>query len=127
MGAYELNITSHDNNVTLVASGSEVELALSTQKQLLDAGINSKVVSMPCQELFDQQSDEYKNKILEPNNLIVSIEAGSVMCWYKYLKKNDIAVGIDKFGASAPHNEIFDKMDLTSTKIVSIIQKKLRD
>ena len=82
---------------------------------------------MPCQELFDQQSDEYKNKILEPNNLIVSIEAGSVMCWYKYLKKNDIAVGIDKFGASAPHNEIFDKMDLTSTKIVSIIQKKLRD
>ena len=127
MGAYELNITSHDNKVTLVASGSEVELALSTQNQLLDAGINSKVVSMPCQELFDQQSDEYKNKILEPNNLIVSIEAGSVMCWYKYLKKNDIAVGIDKFGASAPHNEIFDKMDLTSTKIVSIIQKKLRD
>ena len=127
MGAYELNITSHDNKVTLVASGSEVELALSTQNQLLDAGINSKVVSMPCQELFDQQSDEYKNKILEPNNLIVSIEAGSVMCWYKYLKKNDIAVGIDQFGASAPHNEIFDKMDLTSTKIVSIIQKKLRD
>ena len=127
MGAYELNITSHDNKVTLVASGSEVELALSTQNQLLDAGINSKVVSMPCQELFDQQSDEYKNKILEPNNLIVSIEAGSVMCWYKYLKKNDIAVGIDKFGASAPHKEIFDKMDLTSTKIVSIIQKKLRD
>ena len=63
MGAYELNITSHDNKVTLVASGSQVELALSTQKQLLDAGINSKVVSMPCQELFDQQSDEYKNKI----------------------------------------------------------------
>ncbi len=127
MGAYELNITSHDNKVTLVASGSEVELALSTQNQLLDAGINSKVVSMPCQELFDQQSDEYKNKILEPNNLIVSIEAGSVMCWYKYLKKNDIAFGIDKFGASAPHNDIFDKMGLTSTKIVSIIQKKLRD
>ena len=63
MGAYELNITSHDNKVTLVASGSEVELALSTQELLKSSGIESKVVSMPCQELFDKQSEEYKDKI----------------------------------------------------------------
>ena len=62
LGAYELNISSHDNNVTMIASGSEVELALSTQDLLKSSGIESKVVSMPCQELFDIQSEEYKNK-----------------------------------------------------------------
>ena len=58
MGAYELNVTSHDNNVTIIASGSEVSLALSTQELLKELDVNSKVVSMPCQELFDQQSNE---------------------------------------------------------------------
>ena len=112
---------------TLVASGSEVDLALSVQNQLLSLNINSKVVSMPCQELFDKQNDEYKNKILEPENLIVSLEAGSISCWYKYLKKNDIGIGIEKFGKSAPYKEIFDNMDLTSEKIVTLIQEKLRN
>ena len=126
LGAYEVNISSHDNKVTIIASGSEVELALSTQEQLKGLGIESKVVSMPCQELFDQQSEEYKNKILERDNLIVSVEAGTVCCWHKYLKKDDIAIGIDKFGKSAPYKEIYEEMNLTSLKIASIIQKKLR-
>ena len=126
MGAYELNITSHDNKVTLVASGSEVELALSTQELLKSSGIDSKVVSMPCQELFDKQSEEYKDKILEKDNLIVSIEAGTVSCWHKYLKKDDVAIGIDEFGKSAPYKEIYEEMNLTSNKMASLIQKKLR-
>ena len=94
MGAYEVNISSHDNKVTMIASGSEVDLALSTQEVLKGVGIESKVVSMPCQELFDGQSEEYKNKILEDDSLIVSIEAGTVSCWHKYLKKGDLAIGI---------------------------------
>ena len=126
LGAYELNISSHDNNVTIIASGSEVELALSTQDLLKTSGIESKVVSMPCQELFDIQSEEYKNKILENDSLIVSIEAGTVSCWQKYLKKEDISIGIDEFGKSAPYKEIYEKMNLTPNKIASIIQKKLR-
>ena len=81
---------------------------------------------MPCQELFDQQSNEYKNKILEKDSLIVSLEAGSLSCWYKYLKKDDIALGIEKFGKSAPYKEIYEDMNLTSNKIASIIQEKLR-
>ena len=101
-------------------------MALSTQEQLKELGIESKVVSMPCQELFDQQSEEYKSKILEDDNLIVSVEAGTVCCWHKYLKKDDIAIGIDKFGKSAPYKEIYEEMNLTSLKIASIIQKKLR-
>ena len=125
-GAYEINITSHDNKVTIIASGSEVDLALATQEFLKELGVDSKVVSMPCQELFDQQDDDYKNKILENDKLIVSIEAGSVVCWYKYLKKDDVAIGIDKFGKSAPYKEIFEEMNLTSSKIASLIQKKLR-
>ncbi len=125
MGAYEVNISSHDNKVTIVASGSEVDLALATQELLKNLGVDSKVVSMPCQELFDEQDEDYKNKILE-NNLIVSIEAGSINCWHKYLKKDDVAIGIDKFGKSAPYKEIYDDMNLTSEKIASIIQNKLR-
>ncbi len=126
MGAYEVNISSHDNKVTMIASGSEVDLALSTQEVLKGVGIESKVVSMPCQELFDGQSEEYKNKILEDDSLIVSIEAGTVSCWHKYLKKGDLAIGIDQFGKSAPYKEIYEYMNLTSSKIASLIQKKLR-
>ena len=74
-GAYEINITSHDNKVTIIASGSEVHTALETQQLLKELGIESKVISMPCQELFDQQDNDYKNKILENDQLIVSIEA----------------------------------------------------
>ena len=108
LGAYELNISSHDNLVTILASGSEVEIALAVQSELKNLNIESKVVSVPCQELFDIQSEEYKNKILEPNNLIVSIEAGSTSCWYKYTGKNGKAIGINTFGKSAPYKLIFE-------------------
>ena len=128
LGAYVINITSHDNKITLVASGSEVELAIEIQNRLKDLSLESKVVSMPCQEFFDSQSEEYKKKILEPNNLIVSIEAGSSLTWHKYLDpKKDLAIGINNFGKSAPYKEIFNNMNLTSDKIISLIQKKMRD
>ena len=126
LGAFEISLTSHDNKVTIVASGSEVDLAIETQNQLKLMNIESKVVSMPCQELFDEQSDDYKNRTLEPNNLIVTIEAGSVQCWQKYLKNGGISIGIDKFGKSAPYKEIFNEMELTSDKITALIQEKLR-
>ena len=126
LGAYEINLTSHANKVTLVASGSEVDIAIETQNLLKQMGIESKVVSMPCQELFDKQNEDYKNKILEPGNLIVTIEAGSVQSWQKYIGKDGISVGIDKFGKSAPYKEIFHDLNLTSNKITSLIQEKLR-
>ena len=109
-----------------MASGSEVDIALETQDLLKQMNIESKVVSMPCQELFDKQNEDYKNKILEPGNLIVTIEAGSVQSWQKYIGKNGISLGIDKFGKSAPYKEIFHDLNLTSNKITSLIQAKLR-
>ncbi len=126
MGAYQLKITSHDNKLTILASGSEVSLALEVQEQLKNANIDSKVVSVPCKELFDIQSEEYKNKILEPNNLIVSIEAGTDVTWNKFLKKDDLAFSISSFGKSGPYKKLFENYNLTSEKIVSKIQKKLR-
>ena len=125
-GAYQVNITSHDYKLILIASGSEVEIALEAQKKLKNINIESKVVSMPCQELFDLQSDEYKNKILDEDCLKITIEAGSTSCWGKYLNNNSKSIGIDSFGASAPYKEVYEHFNLTSDKIALLAQEILR-
>ena len=125
-GAYTINITSHESNVTLVASGTEVELALKVQEKLRDNNIHSKVISMPCMELFDKQSEDYKKDLMEENSLVVTLEAGSVTHWQKYTKDKDLNIGIDQFGESAPYKEVYDHFDLTEDKITNLIQKKLR-
>ena len=126
-GAYTVNITSHESKVTLVASGTEVELALRVQDKLKDNGIHSKVVSMPCMELFDKQPEEYRKDILEENSLIVTIEAGSISSWQKYVKNSGLNVGIDKFGESAPYKELYKHFKLSEEDITNFIQKKLRE
>jgi transketolase len=126
LGAYEVKITSHDNKIILIASGSEVELALNTQKQLKENNIESKVVSMPCQELFNNQSKEYKEKILDKDSIVITIEAGGVSSWKKYTDKRGLNLGIDSFGESAPYKKVYDHFNLTSDKIVNLIQKILR-
>ena len=126
-GAYTVNLTSHDSKVTLVASGTEVELALKVQDKLKENNIDSKVVSMPCMELFDQQPDEYRKDILEENSLIVTLEAGSIMSWQKYIKGKGINLGIDRFGESAPYKEIYKHFKLSEEDILNFIQKKLRE
>ena len=125
-GAYIVNVTSHDNNIILLASGSEVSLALEVQQQLKNSNIHSKVVSMPCQELFDKQSIEYKKKVLDENSIIVSLEAGSVNSWHKYAGKDGLTIGLDVFGESAPQKKLFEHFNLTSEKIVNLVQKILR-
>ena len=125
-GAYEVKITSGNSEVTLVASGSEVELALETQNLLKENNIESKVVSMPCQEIFDIQTEGYKKEILELGSLIVTMEAGSVSCWSKYMGNKGISLGIDKFGESAPYKEVYNHFDLTGKKIADLIKKTLR-
>jgi transketolase len=126
-GAYVVNITSHDNKVTLIASGSEVELALNVQNELKKNNVHSKVVSMLCQELFDKQSNDFKKDILDEDSLIVTIEAGNVSSWKKYLGKKGISLGIDRFGKSAPYKKIYDHLNLSVEKILANIQNKLRE
>ena len=126
LGAYQVKITSHDSKVTLVASGSEVELALNIQEQLKANNIESKVISMPCQELFDVQSKEYRDEILDKESLIITIEAGGIQAWKKYIGNKGLSLGIKNFGESAPYKDVYDHFDLTSDKIVNLIQKILR-
>ena len=126
-GAYTVNLTSHESKVTLVASGTEVELALKVQEKLKENNIHSKVVSMPCMELFDKQPDEYRKDILEENSLIVTLEAGSIMSWQKYIKDKGINLGIDNFGESAPYKEVYKHFKLSEEDITNFIQKKLRE
>ena len=126
-GAYVVNLTSHESNVTLVASGTELELALKVQDKLKENNIHSKVVSMPCMELFDKQTEDYRKDILEENSLIITLEAGSVMSWQKYIKNRGLNLGIDKFGESAPYKEVYKHFKLSEEDITNFIQKKLRE
>jgi transketolase len=126
-GAYVVNITSHESNVTLVASGTEVELALKVQEKLKENNIHSKVVSMPCMELFDKQPKDFCNDIIEENSLVFTLEAGSVMSWQKYIKNKGMNIGIDQFGESAPYKEVYAHFGLSEEKITDFIQKKLRE
>jgi transketolase len=126
-GAYEVSITSHESNVTLVASGTEVELALKVQDKLEENNIHSKVVSMPCMELFDKQPEKYKRDLIEEDSLVVTLEAGSISSWQKYIKNKGLNLGIDQFGESAPYKEVYDHFNLTEEKVTNFIQKKLRE
>ena len=125
-GAYVVKMTSHNSKVTLVASGSEVELALDVHDELKKNDIESKVISMPCQELFDKQSDDFKKDILEEESLIVTIEAGNDSSWEKYLGVKGISLGINRFGESAPYKKVYEHLNLSAEKIVLAIQEKLR-
>ena len=126
-GAYVVKITSHESKVTIVASGTEVELALKVQEKLKENNIHSKVVSMPCMELFDMQPENYRNDIIEQNSLVVTLEAGSIISWQKYVKGKGLNLGIDQFGESAPYKEVYNHFDLSEEKITNFIQKKLRE
>ena len=126
-GAYTINLTSYESKVTIIASGTEVDLALNVQKKLRENNVHSKVVSMPCMEIFDKQTDDYRKDILEENSLIVTLEAGSIMSWQKYIKNNGLSLGIDKFGESAPYKEVYNHFKLSEESVTDFIQKKLRE
>jgi len=126
LGAYEVLRTNKKINLTILASGSEVNLALEVSHKLAKDKIYSKVISMPCMELFELQSKSYKNKILEETKFKISIEAGSSDCWKKYLGDNGIAFGIDEFGKSAPYKDIYKYFGLESTNIKNITKKIIK-
>ena len=123
LGAYEVMRTSKKIKLTILASGSEVNLAIETSHKLAKDRIYSKVISVPCMNLFDLQSNSYKNKILNETKYKISIEAGSSNYWKKYVGDNGEIFGIDEFGKSAPYKDIYKYFGLTSTKIISKSKK----
>ena len=125
-GAYEVLRTNKKINLTILATGSEVNLAINTSHKLAKDKIYSKVISMPCQEIFEKQSRKYKNKILNETKLKISIEAGSTENWKKYVGSNGLTFGIDEFGKSAPYKDIFKHFKLTPENIFNKIKKKMR-
>ena len=82
---------------------------------------------MPCMELFDKQPKDFCNDIIEQDSLIVTLEAGSIMSWQKYVKDKGMNIGIDRFGESAPYKEVYQHFSLSEENIVGFIQKKLRE
>ena len=124
-GAYEVLRTGNNISVTIIATGSETSLASDICHKLATENIYSKVISMPCQELFDQQSENYKNKILGETKLVVSIEASETHYWKKYTGVNGLNFGINDFGKSAPYKEIYNHFELNSESIAKRIKEKL--
>ncbi|AEA81905.1 transketolase [Candidatus Pelagibacter sp. IMCC9063] len=126
-GAYEIYRSNPEINLTIIATGSEVEIAVEASQQLTKENIHSKVVSMPCQELFEQQESSYKKNLLEETTAKISIEAASTMGWKKYTGNQGVELGIDTFGKSAPYKKIYEHFKLTSNNIIQqakkIIQK----
>ena len=82
---------------------------------------------MPCMELFDKQPEDFRNDIIEKNSLVVTLEAGSVISWQKYIKNKGVNIGIDQFGESAPYKDVYNHFGLSEEKITNFIQKKLRE
>ena len=126
LGAYEVLRTNKKIGLTILATGSEVNLAIETSHKLAKDRIYSKVISMPCLDLFDQQSKAYKKKILGETKNKISIEAASTDCWKKYIGTNGLSFGIDDFGKSAPYKDIYKHFGLTVTNIATQSKKLVR-
>ncbi len=125
-GAYSIKAAENEKRVVLVATGSEVSLAVDVAAQLEAKGVGAEVVSMPCTELFDAQSDDYKSELLGGSRILrVSIEAGTTFGWERYTGLNGLRFGIDSFGASAPINDLFEHFGLTADAITPQIIAKL--
>ena len=122
-GAYILKNTDTSPDALILASGSEVKLALEAAETLAKDGIAARVISMPSWELFDAQTKEYKNSIL-PENVTarVAIEAGATQGWHKYVGMNGKVIGLDHFGASAPINDLFTNFGITADAVVQAVR-----
>jgi transketolase len=123
-GAYALDSTGKD--LIILATGSEVSIALKAAEELKAAGIGASVVSMPSFRIFDEQTAEYKSSLLPEATPKIAIEAGATMGWYKYIGHNGMAIGIDHFGASAPGHIVLEKFGISVSNIVEQAKKLLK-
>ncbi|XP_011860486.1 PREDICTED: transketolase-2, chloroplastic-like [Vollenhovia emeryi] len=121
LGAYVLCECSKELKVTIFAAGSEVEIAVEAREKLQEKGIGTRVVSVPCWRLFDEQSDEYKAAILNNDSIKVAIEAGSEIGWHKYIGSNGIFIGMKSFGESAPYKTLYEHFNINADHVVKCV------
>jgi transketolase len=125
-GAYRLRSASAPRRVILLATGSEVQVAIGTAERLEADGIGADVVSMPCWSLFDAQDQAYRDDVLPDDGCLrVSIEAGSTLGWERYTGRKGIRIGLDRFGASAPAEDVFERFGFTTEAIAPRIMAAL--
>lgn len=124
LGAYVLKEADGLRKATVIATGSEVEIALAARDELQAAGIPTAVVSMPCWELFEQQSDAYKHDTLG-DGIRVAVEAGLQMGWDRYIGANGAFIGMKGFGASAPAEELYEHFGITAEAIVKAVKERI--
>ena len=110
---------------TIIATGSEVEIALTARKALQSAGIGTAVVSMPCQELFEAQGDDYRQMVLGPEDTRVAVEAAVRLGWDRYIGPKGGFIGMDGFGASAPAGELYEHFGITASAVEAAIRERL--
>ena len=125
-GAYELAAASGKAEVTIFATGSEVEIALNARTQLEKDGHPTRVVSVPCFELFEQTSDEYKRVILGDAPVKIAVEAAIRMGWDRFIGIDGIFVGMTGFGASGPIEALYEHFGITADHIVAAAEAKLK-
>ncbi|AEM68823.1 transketolase [Mycoplasma putrefaciens] len=124
-GAYVISDATNPA-ITLIASGSEVALALDVQQELAKHKIIAKVVSMPSTNLFDKQSKDYQDAIIDKKTIRIAIEMATPMSWYKYIGDNGMIFAIERFGESAPGNTIISKFGFTKENITNRIIENLK-
>ena len=122
-GAYVVYESAADFDTILLASGSEVNLAVKAAKVLAEEGAKVRVVSVPSTDLFDAQDADYKEEIL-PSNIRrrVAVEMAATQSWYKYVGLDGAVIGIDKFGASAPAQTVIDNYGFTVENVVNVVK-----
>jgi transketolase len=125
-GAYRLRTAGAARRAVLIATGSEVEVAIAVAEGLEGQGIGADVVSMPCWELFDGQDEAFRSGLLPDDVLKVSIEAGTTLGWERYVGPGGLAIGLDRFGASAPAEDLFKRFGFTAEAIVPRIVAALK-
>lgn len=124
-GGYVLSDSTNERHLTIIASGSEVEVALNAQAELQSSGINVAVVSMPCLDVFNRQAKDYQQSVLGTAPRLV-VEAGIEQSWGRILGDNGVFIGMNSFGASAPADELFAKFGITVDNVVAMVKKVLR-
>jgi len=124
-GAYILKEASSDPKVTIIATGSEVGIALDAQIALESSGVSTRVVSAPCLEWFSEQPTSYRDSVLPHSSLRVSIEAGIALGWREYVGDSGLIISLDHWGASAAANKLFTEFGLTADRVVADVKKAL--
>jgi len=124
-GAYVLIDSTEDAQVTVFASGSEVEIAAEAHAQLAEEGISARVVSVPCVELFEQQSQDYKDAIIGDSPVKVAVEAGIRMGWDRFIGPDGAFIGMTGFGASGPYKDLYAHFGITTDAVVAAVKAKI--